>query len=252
MNRFRLLLTSLVVLSVTAFGQTPEQLYTEGNQAYQKGDLARATELYESIIHNGYASSDLYYNLGNAYYKQGNIARAILNYERASRLTPGDDDLRHNLQLANQMITDRIDPTPHLFVWDWWTSLKNWLSFETVTWILYAAVLVLAASISFVIAGWSYRLRRIALFSSLMDGVLVVLVAAIFFGRYTDAHRTDEAIVMAQVVNVKNSPDARSSDAFVIHAGLKVQLTDYLGEWTKVKLADGKVGWLEAKEIEVI
>jgi len=38
----------------------------------------------------------------------------------------------------------------------------------------------------------------------------------------------------------------------VIHAGLKVQLIDHLGNWTKVRLADGKVGWLAEKEIEVI
>ena len=29
------------------------------------------------------------------------MGRAILNYERALRYIPGDDDLRHNLQLAN-------------------------------------------------------------------------------------------------------------------------------------------------------
>ncbi len=252
MNRIRWLLTFLVILSVSGFGQTPEQLFGEGNQAYQKGDLAKATELYESILHNGYVNSDLYYNLGNAYYKQGNIARAILNYERAARLTPGDDDLRHNLQLANQMITDRIDPTPRLFVWDWWTSIKNWLPFETLTWLLFVAVTLVATSISLVIAGRSYRMRRIALLSALVEGLLLLLVGAIFAGRYSDVHRADEAIVVTAVVNVKNSPDARSSDAFVIHAGLKVQLTDYLGNWTKVRLADGKVGWLEGKDLEAI
>ena len=252
MNRIRWILTCLVVFSVTGFGQSPEQLFGEGNQAYQKGDLAKATELYESIVHNGFTSSELYYNLGNAYYRQGNIARAILNYERAARLTPGDDDLRHNLQLANQMITDRIDPTPHLFVWDWWTSIKNWLPFEMITWLLFAVVTLVAGSIALVIAGRSYRMRRIALLATLIEGVVLLFVGAVFAGRYSDVHRADEAIVMATVVNVKNSPDGRSSDAFVIHAGLKVQLTDYLGGWTKVRLADGKVGWLEGKDLEVI
>lgn len=252
MKRLRLLLTCLGVLSVMGFGQTPEQLFTEGNEAYQKGDFAKAAGLYESILHNGYANSDLYYNLGNVYYKQGTIARAILNYERAERLTPNDEDLRHNLQLANQMITDRIDPTPRLFVWDWWTSVKNWLSFEIVTWLLYVAFLLVAMSVSMVIAGRSYRMRRIALLGSMVTTVLLLFVGSVFAGRYTDAHRSDEAIVMSTVVNVKNSPDDRSSDAFVIHAGLKVQLIDRLGNWTKVRLADGKVGWLAEKEIEVI
>lgn len=252
MNRFRALLLAVTMLSVAGFGQTPEQLFTEGNLAYQKGDLAHAIELYESILHNGYVSSDLYYNLGNAYYKQGKFAEAILRYERAARLTPGDDDLRHNLQLANLMITDKIDPTPHLFIWDWWSSIKAWLSFEAVTWVLYGMVVIVVASVSFVIVGRSYRARRIALASVIVEVALLVFVVAVFVGQYTDNHRTDEAIVMSPVVNVKNSPDERSSDAFVIHAGLKVQTTDHLGTWTKVRLADGKVGWLEAKDIEII
>jgi SH3-like domain-containing protein len=53
-------------------------------------------------------------------------------------------------------------------------------------------------------------------------------------------------------VTVKNSPDAKSSDAFVLHGGVKVQLIDSVGGWSKVRIADGKVGWLEASAVEVI
>jgi SH3-like domain-containing protein len=57
---------------------------------------------------------------------------------------------------------------------------------------------------------------------------------------------------MSQIVTVKNSPDAKSSDAFVLHGGVKVQLIDSVGGWSKVRIADGKVGWLEASAVEVI
>jgi hypothetical protein len=76
---------------------------------------------------------------------------------------------------------------------------------------------------------------------------LLVLVA-----RIGDVTRTDEAVVMAQIVTVKNSPDPKSSDAFVLHGGVKVRLIDRVGSWSKVRLADGKVGWLEAASVEVI
>ena len=252
MRRFLAFLIMLGVMPIAGFGQSPEELFVAGNQAFQKGDYAKAVDMYESILHNGYTSSDLYYNLGNSYFKQGNFPKSILNYERALRLTPGDDDLRHNVQLANQMITDRIDPAPHLFVWDWWNATKNWFSFDAITWLLYAIYVLEMAVISLVVVGQSYRLRRIALMTGVGQGLVLLFVVAVFVARYSDAHRTDDAIVMTQVVNVKNSPDDRSSDAFVIHAGLKVQLTDHLGEWTKIKLADGKVGWMHDKEVEVI
>src|SRR5512141_3017076 len=90
----------LAVLPARMRAQTPEQRFEPGNEAYQQGKMSDALAIYESILRNGYVSGPLYYNLGNAYYRAGNIPRAILNYERALRFMPGDDDLRHNLQLA--------------------------------------------------------------------------------------------------------------------------------------------------------
>jgi tetratricopeptide (TPR) repeat protein len=252
MIRFNPLLLAVLLVPAPLLAQSPDRLFEEGNAAYQKGDLGKATELYESILHNGYVSSDLYYNLGNAYYRQGNLPRAILNYERAFRLTPGDDDLRHNLRLANQMITDRIEPVPRLFIWDWWNGIKVWFSFDILTWLFYVSFVLEMGAVSLIVLGRSYRFRKVALLVALGEVVVVFFFGTVFFARISDAHRTDEAIVMSNVVNVKNSPDERSTDAFVIHGGLKVQLIDQFGSWTKIRLADGKVGWVEGKEFEVI
>jgi SH3-like domain-containing protein len=41
-------------------------------------------------------------------------------------------------------------------------------------------------------------------------------------------------------------------DAFVIHEGVKVKLSDSLGDWVKIVLADGKVGWIRSQECERI
>ena len=39
----------------------------------------------------------------------------------------------HNLEIANQMITDRIEPTPRLFIWDYWDSIKQFQSLQGLT-----------------------------------------------------------------------------------------------------------------------
>ncbi|NUM63623.1 MAG: hypothetical protein HUU44_16050, partial [Ignavibacteriaceae bacterium] len=46
--------------------------------------------------------------------------------------------------------------------------------------------------------------------------------------------------------------DQGSTDAFVIHEGLKVNLEDKIDNWVKIKLADGKVGWVENEAVEKI
>jgi len=250
---FRCLVALLILLPASAsLGQTPEQLFREANQLYQQGKVPDARDLYEKILSSGYSSGELYYNLGNAYYKTGSLARAILNYERAMRLIGGDEDVRHNLQLANMMTTDRIEPIPKLFVWDYWQACKDAFSLRSATLFAYLFYVLVAGAAALFLLARTYALRKVALLSG--GGALVAFCfcALLFASKLTDATRTDEAVLMAQIATVKNSPDPKSSDAFVLHGGSKVQLIDHLGSWSKIRLADGKVGWVEAASLEVI
>ena len=232
--------------------QSPDEQFRRANQLYQQGKFTEARDAYGAILSGGYESPDLFYNLGNACYKSGSIPAAILNYERARRLLPGDDDLRHNLQIANMMITDRIEPAPRLFVWDYWDGIKNFFSLAGLTLTVYLFYLLVAVMISVFFLARTYALRKIAVLTG--SGFLLVFLffLVVLVARYGDATRADEAVVMSPIVTVKNSPDAKSSDAFVLHAGVKVQLVDRVGSWSKVRLADGKVGWREGSAVEVI
>lgn len=232
--------------------QTPEQLFTQGNQFYQQGNIAQAREAYESVVASGEVSGELFYNLGNAYYRSGNVPKAILNYERAMRLMPADDDVRHNLQLATLMITDRIEPAPRLFVWEYWDAVKDWFSLRTLTFIGYALFVVVIGAIAALVLARTYALRRIAALVAMGVAVVFVFCLAVFAGKLGDVTRDDLAIVTAPLVTVKNSPDGKSTDAFVLHGGVKVQMIDRLNTWTKIRLADGKVGWMEGSAAETI
>jgi len=253
MTKRRILLLLLIPVACRELpAQTPEQLFRQANQLYQQGKFAEARDAYGTILGSGYESPELLYNLGNACYKSGAIPPAILNYERARRLLPGDEDLRHNLQIANMMITDRIEPTPRLFVWDYWDGIKNAFSLQGLTLAVYLLYLCLALVASVFFLARTYALRKIATLAGSALLVLFLFFLAVMIARLGDVTRTDEAIVLTQLVTVKNSPDAKSSDAFVLHGGVKVQLIDRVGTWSKVRLADGKVGWLEAASVEVI
>jgi tetratricopeptide (TPR) repeat protein len=246
----------LLLLILTAArelpAQTPEQQLLQANQLYQQGKFPEAREAYGAILSGGKESPELLYNLGNACYKCGAIPAAILNYERARRLLPGDEDLRHNLQIASLMITDRIEPAPRLFVWDYWDAIKNWFSLPglTLTVYLFYALVAVMASVFFLAR--TFALRKIAILTGSGSLVLFLFFLVVLIARLGDVTRTDEGVIMTQIVTVKNSPDAKSSDAFVLHGGVKVQLIDRVGIWSKVRIADGKVGWLEASAVEVI
>lgn len=227
-----------------AFAQTPEDAFNRGNELYRAGKYQEAVKEYDAIIKQGYVSAEVYFNLGNAYYRMENLAQAILAYERAARLRPRDQDIQHNLKLLNLKTIDRIEPVPELFLVQWMRSVSSLASPETVriffivSWILLFGSL--AAMYLFVRRG-VLRVFRIVLIVSF----IFVVLSGIMLGIQSFQSRgPDQAIVTAQTITAKSSPDEKSVDAFVIHEGLKVKLTDSVGDWVKITLADGKVGWI--------
>ena len=61
------------------------------------------------------------------------------------------------------------------------------------------------------------------------------------------------AIVMDAAVNVKSTPAQNGTDLFILHEGTRVDIIDdQMKQWKQVRVADGKEGWVEAKQIEKI
>ena len=78
-----------------------DDLVKKGNEFYQDKQYDKAIDTYQQVIHLGYEGTSLYYNLANSYYRDGKIGLSILYYEKALKLSPGDDDVIHNLTIAN-------------------------------------------------------------------------------------------------------------------------------------------------------
>jgi SH3-like domain-containing protein len=61
------------------------------------------------------------------------------------------------------------------------------------------------------------------------------------------------AVIMQPVVSVKSSPNDVGTDLFLIHTGSKVEiLDDTMSDWTKIKLEEGKEGWVQTDVMEII
>jgi hypothetical protein len=150
------------------------------------------------------------------------------------------------------MIIDKIEPTPRIFIWEYWDGVKNWFTMTGVTLVVYAWFVLFAASLAVVALARTYALRKIAFLTAAGTFVVCLFFTVVLFDKKSDLVRSDLAIVVSQIVTVKNSPDPMSSDAFVLHGGVKVQITDRFTTWMKIRLADGKVGWMDGGAAEVI
>lgn len=240
------------LLSQRLFAEEAALQFEHANELYRNGRYQEAATLYEQVLGNGYEHSALYYNLGNAYFKTQNIPGAILSYERALRLAPGDEDVQYNLRLANLRVVDKIEPLPQLFFVQWWNSFLA--LFSSDGWATAGiGALWLAAS-----AGALFFFLRTMLMQRLavLFGLGCVALALLSFGCVYQQYHHEESdrtgIIFASTVPVKSAPDTQSTDLFVIHEGVKVEILDNVGEWRKIRLVDGKVGWANAESMQVI
>lgn len=248
----RLINTILAFLITTASFAQAGDLVQKGNDAYIKGDYKTAIDDYTQILKTNMESSEVYYNLGNAYYKAGQFPLAILNYERAKLLKPNDPDIDFNLQLADQHVVDSIQELPTLFIVRWWNSLIN--SKSTDTWAVYSiiAFILFLVMMGFYFFSRTGEIRRVTFWT----GVLLI-VLSIFTWSFAAQQKSrmlshTYAIVMQPTVTVKSSPSEKGTNLFVVHEGLKIKITDKLGDWFEIMLSDGNKGWLPAEMIERI
>jgi tetratricopeptide (TPR) repeat protein len=242
----------IVLVSVLVFPKDVQEMMKQANEFYRNGKFDSAIVAYKQIEKEGYEGTSLYYNLGNSFYRIGKIGYAILNYERALKLSPTDEDVKHNLAFANLSTVDKIQPLPEFFLFVWWDSLLTSFTVNGWTYIVYFFFILLLILISLYFFVRTIFQQKLVLFSGL--GILVVLALSIslLIVKINREQTLISGVVVEQSVTAKTSPDSKSGDAFIIHEGLKVNLEDKLDQWVKIKLADGKVGWVENNSVEKI
>jgi SH3-like domain-containing protein len=69
---------------------------------------------------------------------------------------------------------------------------------------------------------------------------------------YAEETSKDCAIIFSESVYVKSSPDDESTDLFILHEGTKVEVLDSVGQWNKIKLANGNIGWISKDTFKII
>ena len=231
---------------------TTDELWDMANTAYINGNFHSAAEVYEEILSRGVSSVKLYYNLANAYFKEERIGKAILYYKRALRLAPGNDDIRHNLSVAEARTKDNIEDIPEFFFVTWMREARHTMS--CTAWSVLSLVLLACALALFLVYLLAQRLslRKAGFYGTVVAVLLCMLTTWFALGERREMLDDTSAVVMTASTAVKSSPDKSSTDLFVLHEGTVVTITNRLDDWCEVVIADGKKGWLECRKIETI
>lgn len=245
---------TVLLLALMAWLPSDAGAITKANadSAYARQQYQQAIKDYEELLHDG-VSAELYYNLGNAYYRTDNITRAVLNYERALLLSPGDSDIRFNLQMARSKTIDKITPESEMFFVTWYHALVNIMSVDgwaRTALVSFALAIVLALAYLFSTRIW---VRKVGFFGGLAFIAVFILANLFAYQQRQELVNRTGAIIISSAVPVKSTPSKSGTDLFILHEGTKVEITDgTMRGWKEIRVADGKEGWIETSKIEII
>ena len=260
---FLIVLSSLTILFnwQAAWGNDNlDALFTQGNQFFQQEQYENAISSYNKILDQGVESWEVYYNLGNSYFRTGSLGRAILSFERALRLAPDNEDIQHNIDVANLLISDKIEQSPQFFMSSVIDNVAGFLGLKTNVNTLGKIVLAFYLVVMLLLIV-RLLLRQPKIKARLIYGIVPLLILLTILTvswqvmLYQQRHQ-EQAIILDSEVDVLAAPEDSGKALFTIHEGTKVGIEAKIVQnavtWLSVKLADGKTGWVTDKVLEKI
>ncbi len=242
----------LLLFSILTYSQEVNKLFAEANTFYKEENFKRAVGVYLAIEEQGIESDDLYFNIANCYYKMNKVAPAIYYYEKALKVNPTNADAKVNLAFAKRMTIDVIEELPKTFLQRFSANVIQKLPFDT--WAIIAVIASFLAALLFLLYYFSTSsTKKLFYFNTSIFAVFVLIVTVFFaFNNYKTVQKNRTAIIFSQKVEIKNAPSTNSDEVFELHEGTKVIVLDALDNWKKIKIADGKTGWINADALKEI
>ncbi len=245
---FLLSLSLSFPVQATEFGEA----FATGLQAYQKGDYAQAIEYYEQSLSTEMKSAEAYNNLGLAYYHNGELGYAILNFERAIRQNSYLRDAQHNLKAAKQYLDVDIKAHQGFWMFRAWNRMAGILSSNS--WVIIFWIFLFLAAAGFIV--W-YNLEDPKLrawgFKAGVGLLILALLPMIWgFQASSKEYHRDAVIILSPRAGIRSAPSINGEDIIVVGAGVKAHIMEQQGEWNRIRLENGVLGWMQAKLMERI
>lgn len=250
-NKIYILFLLLTLMNLSGLASSPfDDVFIEANKAYNAKEYQKADSLYSSIASEGYYSIDLFYNLGNTNYKLGKIPETIYYYEKALKLSPGNDEIIHNLTLANKRIADkntiktsrRINDVIYSYVK---SSVNFWANLSIIIMMISALLLIVFLFIK------KLNIKKIAFYFA--TGLFVVGLATIYLAslQHHKLNSIEYGIIFKPSVELKTEPSTNANAAFVLHEGTKVKLISENKNWYEVSFDKGQIAWIKKEALKV-
>jgi hypothetical protein len=221
--------------------------YAAAEDAYRQGDFEEAIRIYLDAIQDGEVNASLFYNLSNSLYKNGETGSALAALLRARSLAPADPDIRYNLRFLQEKARDKLDVKLQNNLWREWSAAR-WLNERVMFWWT-----VIPLTLMLILVNWHLWTGRAPFLSWVVSAVL--LCSALYPG-LSLAHalwqEPDWGAVRSAEVDVLASPTVRNAVViFQLHEGAPFAVINQSGDWFKIRLSDGKTGWIPREHLAI-
>jgi tetratricopeptide (TPR) repeat protein len=242
----------LLIIASSLNAQNTDELFSDANNLYKTEKFEEAIELYKEIESKGLVSSELFYNLGNSYYKLNKVGPSIYYYEKSLKLDPLNDDVKNNLIFAKRLSLDKIEELPKTIFQKFNENYLQKLSYNQ--WAIVVVVFSILGSLLFLLFYFadSPSKKRFYFATSILSFTLLIASFFITYNQYSFSKNNKEAIIFVEKTEVRNAPTLNSEEIFTLHEGTKVLVLDEVDNWHKIKIADGKVGWIISDELKLL
>ena len=237
----------LALLFSNLIASNADSLFVRGNYYFDDEKYVQAARSYERLL-NSVEHADLYYNLGNSYYRMGEVGHAVWAYEKGLQFEPRNRDIKHNLEITNTRVKDRIDFPDGFVLLDWYNAYKNSRTINDL--LMRGSVFLLLVGLVYVLGQFRFLGRQTTAKLQMTFVILTILIHGICLDKYWDIAEKPEGVIVSTSVNVYSVPAVRDEMiVFKIHEGLKAEITQSQDNWVEIILLDGKKGWIPVNTI---
>ena len=215
-----------------------EEIFLQGNAAYNKGDYTQAVQLYERIESKGPV---IFYNMGHCFYHLGNYFQALLCWKKAT--LQGNFHLRaaaeHNCKRACEKLSLQVQEPSYLksmVTWAQSYSLRLWQILFLCFWSIFLLLYIF----------WRTRKKMVICFFLLP----VSLCGTGMWLTFLDKSQT-RALVRQKEALLLAGTDALCTQRGKITEGQEVVVKEQRGQWCKVCINEYS-GWVNAEALEFI
>ena len=222
------------------------------NSLYENGRFAEAAQAYEQLVAQGAHDSAVYYNLGNAYFRQGDIGQAIFNYQRAAQLAPRDADIQANLTMARAQAVDQLPAASSSPLENFAATTRQYLTLNEMAllalglWFLFGLVWLVYRQME------NGRGKEGLQYLLILSGLIMIIATFSLGSRIYVENNHQQAVVIADVVDVSAGPSADTITEFDLHSGAEIELLEQRNDWVRITLPGGQVqGWVPAEAVAI-